>query len=124
MKLKHILTTLGLTALLGVGVAVGAHQAKVEKAEAYEHSGSDCGTTWYIVGTINGQNWDQWNLLTLNGDRYEYTFEDASQVEFKLKNVNSWSGGIEIYAYHSDMDTAGKGWNSLTNNNGGNIAIF
>lgn len=116
---KGIFLTAALAMVLGVGVAVGAHQ-QFKEAKAYQYSGADCGTTWYVVGTINGQNWNQWNQLQLNGNRYEYTFEDASQVEFKLKNANNWDDGFEVYAYHSDMDLS-KGWSSLTNNNGGNF---
>lgn len=118
---KGLLISTTLAMLLGVGVAVGAHQAKgVEEVKAW--SGSECGSTWYIIGTINGQNWNSWNPFTLKGNRYEYTFEDATQVEFKLKNVQSWQGDIEINAgYGNDLDWAGKGWTALTSNNGGNF---
>lgn len=115
MKAKHVFLTMGLALAmaLGVGAAIGANRP-FKAAQAYEYSGAQCGKTWYVVGTINGQNWADWNLMELNAEtnRYEYTFEDASQVEFKLKNVNDWDGGIEINADKVDLDWGGKGWNA------------
>lgn len=113
MKARNIFALLGLTFAVGAGVAAGVAFNPVKEADAW--SGSEMGTDWYIVGTINGQNWDTWNKLTLNGDRYEYTFEDSTSVQFKLRNVQSWDGGIEIHAkYGSDLDWSGKGWTAYT----------
>lgn len=114
-----------LSMALAVGAGLGlADKKEVKPVEAW--SGSECGTTWYAIGTINGQNWNQWNAFTLNSsrNRYEYAFTSTTQAEFKLKNVNSWDGGIEINAgYGSDLDWSGKGWTDLTTNNGGNFKM-
>ena len=120
MKVKHVFLTVGLSLALalGVGAAIGAHKT-LKSANAW--SGAECGKTWYVTGTMDGQNWDSWNLMTLNVEtnRYEYTFEDANQVKFKLKNAASWDTGIEINAeYGDDLDWDGKGWRALTQANG------
>ena len=121
---KGLIFATTLAMALGVGVAVSAHQGKAAKA-AKAWSGAQCGTTWYIVGSINDQNWDTWNKYELNDSRYEFTFTATATSEFKLKNVNSWDGGIEINSgYGPDLDWAGKGWNALTNKkDGGNFVI-
>ena len=117
MKGKKLLgiISLGLFAAVSVGAGVGLSQkAPVRETKAW--SGSDCGTTWYVIGTINGQNWDTWNLLELNEEtnRYEYTFEDETTVTFKFANNKTW-GNITINAqylsYADNLDLAGKGWN-------------
>ncbi len=124
MKNKKLFTgglILSLSAFLALGAALSANVKDIIKADAW--SGSECGTTWYIIGTINGQNWDTWNKLELSDDgtRYEYTFTDASTVKFKLKNVNSWDGGIELNAgYGADLDWSGKGWTTYTQAGTGN----
>lgn len=116
---KGLIFATTLAMALGVGVAVGAHQKPAAEVKAW--SGSECGDSWYVIGTINGQNWDSWNPFVLNGDRYEYVIDDDKQVEFKLTNTNSWSGIQINAAYGSDLDWNGKGWTSLTTKNGENF---
>ena len=112
---KSLLIASTLAMVLGVGVAVGARQARVAKVDAW--SGAQCGTTWYATGTIGGSAWGTWHDFTLNNetDRYEYTFDANKDDEFKFGNNKTYADQVTVHAgYSSDLDWAGKGWNSYT----------
>ena len=97
---KGLLISTTLAMLLGVGVAVGAHQAKgVEEVKADT-------TSVKIAGTFT--NWGSGAIaMELSGDKYVYSREFAANDEFKVV-VN-------------DSDWIGANWNGVTNTTDGGI---
>lgn len=111
MKKGFILTT-ALAMVLGVGVAVGAHHAKVTKVEA----GNTYGTDWYVTGTVGGKAWGDFQKISTHNtseSRYEIQLTMTTSSEFKIFNSASYSGH-QINRASSNLDYNNKGWLEYT----------
>lgn len=109
---KGLIVTTALAMVLGVGVAVGAHQAKVQQVKA----GNDYGTNWYVTGTVNGGNWGVWQPISTHNEsenRYELEVSVTTDSEFKIFNQSSYQGH-QINRASSNLDYNGKGWLAYT----------
>lgn len=98
MKLKGILLTSALTAMLGVGVFAGVSGNKsASKADAWSES------TWYYIGGDTSWSWNDDYSFKLNStlNRYETPVLTLSGQEFKItlnknwtdKEINCWDSG-------------------------------
>ena len=109
---KGLIVTTALAMVLGVGAAVGAHQAKVQQVKA----GNDYGTSWYVTGTVNGGNWGVWQPISTHNEsenRYELEVSVTTDSEFKIFNQSSYDGH-QINRASSNLDYNGKGWLEYT----------
>ena len=107
--------TLGITAvafLMGLGVAVGAHQQNVTKVEASNTYGAD----WWITGTVGGKNWGDFQKISTHNEdlgRYEITLKMTTSSEFKIFNHAAY-GDFELNRSNSKLDYDHKGWETYT----------
>lgn len=103
MKKGLILATT-LAMALGVGVAVGAHQKEVAKAEAYGPSD----TTWYLCH--EGNSWSKNSAA----DHFTYSKDVGNNWEFETDNYIQLSKNEKFNIVYSWND--GAGWNTFTPN--------
>lgn len=109
---KNIILSTSLALILGVGVAVGAHQQETAKAEAGNSYGSD----WWITGTVGGKNWGDFQKISTHNEelgRYEIELAMTTSSEFKIFNHAAY-GDYELNRSSSNLDYNGKGWLTYT----------
>lgn len=121
MKLKGILLTSCITAMLGVGVFAGvsaSNNAPVKEAEAW-------GTNWYYIGADTSWGWNDSYKFTLNSalNRYESPVITMTGQQFKLTlnknwndyelNANDWGDGSKPVDWNE--------WGNFCSNAGGNF---
>ena len=88
MKIKHVIMTLGLAAVLGLGVGVGLKAGQVKEARA--------GTVWYYRGSDTNKttDWDHGSdsyTIEDGGDTIHWTFVVGEEFKFYDKK-DAWSG--------------------------------
>ena len=109
---KNIILSTSLALLLGIGVAVGAHQQETAKAEAGNSYGSD----WWITGTVGGKSWGNFQKISTHNEelgRYEITLTMTTSSEFKIYNHAAY-GDFELNRSSSKLDYEHKGWLTYT----------
>lgn len=94
MKLKNLLCTLGLAAVLGIGVGAGlAAKQDVKETRAAQ-------TSWYVVGTFSGiSKWTAgtgYAMTNTEGDKWvkeELSFAQGDEFKVCDEDTGSWQGG-------------------------------